>query len=131
MFEHRKSPLLPRPLFIRRLLKFGGISFALTLSSLLIGTAGYRTLEGMAWIDAFVNACMLLGGMGPVGELHTWGGKLFAGLYALYCGLIVIISMGILIAPIFHRFLHLFHLEAEAEPEEGGGTVGRKAKRPS
>ena len=65
----------------------------------------------MTWIDAFVNAAMILGGMGPVGELHTNAGKLFAGIYALYCGLIVIISMSILIAPIFHRFLHLFHLE--------------------
>ncbi len=76
--------------------------------------AGYRTLEGMAWIDAFVNSSMLLGGMGPVGELHTWAGKLFAGIYALYCGLVVIITMGILIAPLFHRFLHRFHMEAES-----------------
>ncbi len=131
MFEHHQAPLLPRRLFIRRLLKFGGISLGLTAASLLIGMAGYRVFEGMAWIDAFVNSSMLLGGMGPVGELHTWGGKLFAGIYALYCGLIVIISMGILIAPIFHRFLHLFHLEAEAEPEAAGGTVAHKAKRPS
>ena len=73
---------------------------------------GYRVFEGMDWIDAFVNAAMILGGMGPVGDsLKTYPGKLFAGVYALYCGLIVIISMSILIAPIFHRFLHLFHLE--------------------
>lgn len=115
MFEHRQERLLPRPLFYRRILKYGAISFGLAAVSLLIGILGYRHFEGMAWIDAFVNAAMILGGMGPLGELHTHSAKLFAGLYALYCGLIVVISMGILIAPIFHRFLHLFHLEAAAE----------------
>jgi phosphotransferase system glucose/maltose/N-acetylglucosamine-specific IIC component len=111
MFEHRGEPLLPRTLFIWRVFKFTTISFGLAAISLLVGIMGYRTFEGMAWIDAFVNAAMILGVMGPVGELHTNAGKLFAGIYALYCGLIVIISVGILIAPIFHRFMHLFHLE--------------------
>jgi hypothetical protein len=111
MFEHRREPLLPRALFIWRVLKFSVISLGLAVVSLLLGILGYRIFEGMAWIDAFVNAAMILGGMGPVGELHTNTGKLFAGVYALYCGLIVIICMSILIAPIFHRFLHLFHLE--------------------
>jgi len=115
MFEHRREPLLPRPLFFWRILKFGAVSLGLALASLVFGILGYRVFEGMSWIDAFVNAAMLLGGMGPVGELHTDAGKLFAGIYALYCGLIVIISMGILIAPIFHRFLHLFHLEVETD----------------
>ena len=123
MFEHRQEPLLPRPLFLWRILKFGALSFGLAAVSLIIGIFGYRTFEGMSWVDAFVNAAMILGGMGPVGELHTQAGKLFAGTYALYCGLIVVISMGILIAPVFHRFLHLFHLEAESgesgqEPSE-------------
>jgi len=111
MFEHRQEALLPRALFFRRLFKYGAISFGLVLSSLILGIIGYRFFEGMPWIDAFVNAAMILGGMGPMGELHTQAGKLFAGVYALYCGLVVIISMSILIAPIFHRFLHLFHLE--------------------
>lgn len=112
MFEHRREPLLPRSLFFWRLVKFGAVSIGLALVSLLVGVVGYRHFEGMSWIDAFVNAAMILGGMGPVGELHTDAGKLFAGTYALYCGLIVIISMSILIAPVFHRFLHVFHLEA-------------------
>ena len=111
MFEHRREPLLPRALFIWRVLKFAAISLGLAAISLLLGILGYRIFEGTAWIDAFVNAAMILGGMGPIGELHTNIGKLFAGIYALYSGLIVIISMSILIAPIFHRFLHLFHLE--------------------
>lgn len=118
MFEHRREPLLPRPLFFRRILKFAALSFGLAAVSLIIGIFGYRNFEGMSWIDAFVNAAMILGGMGPVGELHTGAGKVFAGFYALYCGLIVVISMGILIAPVFHRFLHLFHLEA-AESASG------------
>jgi hypothetical protein len=115
LFEHRQEPLLPRPLFLRRILKFAALSFGLAAVSLIIGIFGYRTFEGMAWIDAFVNAAMILGGMGPVGELHTQAGKLFAGTYALYCGLIVVISMGILIAPVFHRFLHLFHLKTGSD----------------
>ncbi len=120
MFEHRRQPLLPRPLFYRRLLKYGAASLGVALASLLLGILGYRYFESMAWIDAFVNAAMLLGGMGPVGELHSQAGKVFAGLYALYCGLVVIVSMGILLAPIFHRFLHRFHLEAAAEDSERG-----------
>lgn len=112
MFEHRQEPLLSRALFYRRLLKFAALSLGVALGSLLLGILGYRYFEKMPWIDAFVNAAMLLGGMGPVGELHTPAGKLFAGIYALYCGLVVIFSMGILLAPIFHRFLHNFHLES-------------------
>ncbi len=119
MFERRRERLLPRHLFIKRLVKYGAVSFGLAAVSLLIGILGYRQLEGMSWLDAFVNAAMILGGMGPVGELHTRAGKLFAGCYALYCGLIVVISMGILIAPVFHRFLHLFHLEVSEEDDRG------------
>ena len=120
MFEHRREPLLPRPLFLWRILRFGALSFGLAAVSLIIGIFGYRHFESMSWIDAFVNAAMILGGMGPVGELHTQAGKLFAGTYALYCGLIVVISMGILIAPVFHRFLHHFHLEAGSEHGDQG-----------
>jgi hypothetical protein len=67
----------------------------------------------MSWVDAFLNASMILGGMGPIGELHTNGGKVFAGCYALYSGLMAIIVVGVMAAPIFHRFLHRFHLETE------------------
>jgi hypothetical protein len=115
MFEHRKESLLPRPLFFWRIFNYGSISFGLILVSLVFGILGYRNFEGMPWIDAFVNAAMILGGMGPVGELHTDSGKLFAGIYALYCGLIIVISMGVLLAPILHRFLHIFHMEVEPD----------------
>jgi phosphotransferase system glucose/maltose/N-acetylglucosamine-specific IIC component len=113
MFEHRQESLLPRSLFFWRIFKYGAVSIGLALISLLLGILGYRNFEGMSWIDAFVNAAMILGGMGPVSELHTDAGKLFAGIYALYCGLIVVISIGILAAPLLHRFLHIFHLEVD------------------
>lgn len=79
--------------------------------SLFIGIIGYHALEGLTWIDSFLNAAMLLGGMGPVNNPATFSGKLFAGLYALYCGLVVILVAGVLLAPVLHRFLHRFHLE--------------------
>ena len=111
MFERRQEKLLPRSAYYRRLARHALISLAFIFGSLLIGVLGYRHFEGMTWVDAFVNACMILGGMGPVGELHTDSGKLFAGIYALYSGLGVIIALGFLFAPMFHRFLHRFHLE--------------------
>lgn len=112
-FEHRKDPLLPRSKFLWRLFRHAMLSLTFIVVSLAIGIIGYRHYEGMPWIDAYVNAAMILGGMGPVEELHTAGGKLFAGFYALYSGLIAIIAVGILAAPILHRFLHHFHMESD------------------
>jgi len=74
---------------------------------------GYRYFEGMAWIDAFANASMILSGMGPLNPLQSWGGKLFAGCYALYSGLALIVATGIILAPVIHRVLHRFHLETQ------------------
>lgn len=79
--------------------------------SLFGGMVGYRHFEGMSWTDAYLNAAMILSGMGPIGQLNTEGGKLFAGSYALYSGLVVVISTGIVLAPVVHRFLHRFHLD--------------------
>ncbi len=111
MFEHRTDSLLPHRQFLGRLARCGAVGAALIAFSLLIGMLGYHMLEGLSWLDAFVNASMLLGGMGPVDPLHTASGKLFAGFYALYCGFMVIAIAGIIFAPIVHRFLHRFHLE--------------------
>lgn len=111
MFEHSAQPLLSRRQFLRRLAQSSGFALALVAGSLLIGMVGYHLLEGLSWIDAFLNASMLLGGMGPVNAPVTYGGKLFAGLYALYCGLVVILVTGVLLAPVAHRFLHKFHLQ--------------------
>ena len=112
MFEHHHEKLLPRNLFLKRLAKYALISLVLVFASLAIGMIGYNLFEGFSWVDSFLNAAMLMGGMGPVGTLHTDGGKVFAGIYALYCGLIELVAIGIFAAPIVHRFIHHFHLES-------------------
>lgn len=119
-FEHRAQPILPRPQFFARLAQSGAISLVLITISLAVGMVGYHGLEHMSWIDAFLNASMLLGGMGPVNPPVTFGGKLFAGLYALYCGLAVILVAGVMLAPVAHRVLHRFHMEGrEPGPKSG------------
>ena len=111
MFEHRKEELLPRRLFVKRVINYSLLSFGTIGVSLLIGILGYHFFESLSWIDSLVNASMLLGGMGPVNALHTTAGKIFASLYALFSGMVLLVAVGILIAPVFHRFLHHFHLE--------------------
>lgn len=113
--EHKRQPLASRRLFAKRLAGSAALSATLIFLSLVGGMAGYHHFEKMSWIDAFVNAAMILSGMGPLGSLQTWNGKAFAGLYALYSGLVLILAMGIVIAPIVHRVLHRFNLEAENE----------------
>jgi hypothetical protein len=112
-FEHRTEPLIAPEQFIVRLAYSGVIALALIAVSLLVGMIGYHQLEGLSWMDAFLNASMLLGGMGPVNAPVTEGGKLFAGLYALYCGLAVLLVAGVILAPIAHRILHRFHMESD------------------
>lgn len=111
-FEHHTQPIIPPHQFLIRLAHSGIIALALIIVSLLFGMIGYHILEDQSWIDAFLNASMLLGGMGPVNTPITYGGKLFAGLYALYCGLAVIIIAGVVLAPVAHRILHRFHMES-------------------
>lgn len=111
-YEHRSEPLLPWRLFLlRRVGKTVATAAAIIAVSLLVGMLGYRLTEGMDWLDAFLNAAMILGGMGPVATLHTVAGKLFAGLYALYSGLVLVGTAGLLLAPFMHRLMHRFHLE--------------------
>jgi len=115
MFEHHSRPLAPRPVFARRLAASAAAGLALLAGSLFAGMIGYRYLVGdEKWIDAFVDAAMILSGMGPA--TTTFGsdaGKLFAGLYALYSGFAVIVMAGVVFAPVVHRFLHRFHLDME------------------
>lgn len=113
MFEHRQQPLLSPGKFLIRQLIFLTAAIGIIAGSLLIGVFGYHFFESLPWIDALVNASMILGGMGPVNELKTEAGKLFASFYALYSGIIFLISVGIIMAPLYHRFLHRFHLETE------------------
>jgi hypothetical protein len=110
--EHRAQPVVSPHRFIIRLAHSGIIALALIVVSLFVGMVGYHVLEGVSWLDAFLNASMLLGGMGPVTIPVTVGGKLFAGLYALYCGLAVILVAGVILAPVAHRILHTFHMES-------------------
>ncbi len=114
-FEHRAQPLLSPRQFLARMARSGVVALVLIAFSLGIGIFGYRFIEGLSWIDAFLNASMLMGGMGPVNTPVTFGGKLFAGLYALYCGLAVILVAGVVLAPVAHRILHRFHLEKRKE----------------
>jgi len=118
MFEHRSKPLLPRREFYWRLARSASMAALLVVFALGIGMAGYRAFEPMSWVDAFVNAAMILSGMGPVSSLQTDGGKIFAGCYALFSGLAFITSLGIIFAPVFHRFLHKFHLEESRRDQE-------------
>jgi hypothetical protein len=119
MFEHRSEPLLSKAAFRLRLVRHAGIAAGIVLGSLAIGIIGYHVLEGLGWVDATVNAAMILGGMGPVNELHTTAGKLFAAAYALFSGLVVLVIVGVLFAPAFHRFLHRFHIENESDDTAG------------
>ncbi|MGD0689781.1 MAG: hypothetical protein ABSA50_08420 [Candidatus Bathyarchaeia archaeon] len=114
MFEHRKDPLISRAAFLKRVVRYALIAFAIDAGSLAVGVIGYHVFEGLSWVDSLLNAAMLLGGMGPVNELHTTSGKLFASFYAIYCGVIFLVVAGILLAPIIHRFIHHFHLEADS-----------------
>ena len=111
MYESRKQPLLPGHRFARRLLTHSAAALGLLVVSLGIGMTGYVAFEHLSWIDAFLNASMLLGGMGPVDPPKTSGGKLFAGCYALYAGLVFIITAAVLFAPLLHRVLHRFHVD--------------------
>src|SRR5262245_27824227 len=107
----RKHVLPAWPAFARRLAASVAVGIGIILVSLLVGMVGYHYFEGMAWVDAFVNASMILSGMGPIGELKTDGGKIFAGCYALYSGLALISIAAIMFGPAIHRFLYKFHLE--------------------
>jgi len=111
MYERRGDKLLPPREFAIRVLRHGGIVVLVAGSALTIGVIGYHTLVGLSWIDALLNASMILGGMGPVDPVHTTAGKLFASFYALFSGLIIIAATGILLAPFLHRLVHKFHLE--------------------
>lgn len=109
MFEKHIDPLPPLSTFILRLLLSLLIALVLILVALYIGMLGYHIFEKMSWVDAFVNASMILSGMGPLGTLSTTSGKIFAGCYALFSGLLFISLIGIVLAPIIHRILHKFH----------------------
>jgi len=114
MFESRKKPLLPRRAFYVRVARSLTLALVMVLVSLSIGMAGYHFFEKLSWLDAFLNAAMILAGMGPVAAIQTTGGKLFAGCYALFSGLALLTTLAVVSAPLFHRFLHGFHLDTDS-----------------
>ena len=117
-YEHRTQSLASRKKFIRRLLWHILAALLIILVALGIGVLGYHQTEGLSWIDALLNSSMILGGMGPVAELHTISGKLFASFYALFAGMIFLVVIGLMLAPIAHRLLHWLHLEEEETTPE-------------
>jgi hypothetical protein len=115
MYEHHTAPLLTWPQFLRRLGRHSLAAAAIIVMSLGVGVLGYHGLEGLSWLDALLNASMILGGMGPVDVLHTESGKLFASFYALYSGVAFLVTAGVMVAPVAHRLLHRLHLVEGAE----------------
>ena len=113
--EHREQPLAPRAVFLMRVARYLALSAAIILFSLGIGVLGYHFTEGLPWLDSLLNASMILGGMGPVDPIRTDAGKWFASFYALFSGMVLLVAVGVLIAPVFHRFLHRFHLEIDEQ----------------
>lgn len=112
-YERRRQKVAPRAVFFRRLGRNAAFALSIIGASLLVGVAGYMGFERLNALDAFLEAAMLLGGMGPINAPVTVGGKVFAGIYALYAGILAIGTAGIILAPILHRVLHSFHVEDE------------------
>lgn len=115
MFEKYTQKIASKPKFYKRVFKSLLMASSIITISLLIGMLGYHHFENLSWIDSFLNASMILSGMGPATPLATDGGKLFAGLYALFSGIIFLISIAIILAPLYHRFLHKLHVEEDRE----------------
>ncbi|MDD2764845.1 MAG: hypothetical protein PHE83_12820 [Opitutaceae bacterium] len=114
MFEHRHDPLLPRREYYRRLTRHGLIALGLLSAGLGVGMCGYHYIENLGWIDAFANAAMIISGMGPLDPVKTAGGRIFAGCYAVFSGVAFLTTVGVLLVPVVHRFLHRFHLESSS-----------------
>lgn len=125
-YETKSQPLLTKSEFLQRMLGNLAIAIGVIGLSLLGGMIGYHHFEGLNWIDSYAEASMILSGMGPLSQLKTTGGKIFAGSYALYSGLLIIITTGFLLSPIVHRIMHSFHLEDdEDEVEEAKQGKGK------
>jgi hypothetical protein len=114
-FEHRQQKPIPFSTFLVRQAQYLFSAFLLLAIGLGIGVFGYHELESMSWVDSFLNAAMILGGMGPVDVLHTQAGKIFAGVYALFSGLMFLVAAGLFFSPMVHRLLHKFHFDAEQD----------------
>jgi hypothetical protein len=123
-FEKPGQPLAPRSRFRSRLLTNILAGALIVAAALGIGMAGYHWIAGMNAVDAFLNSAMILSGMGPVGDLNSSAAKIFAGTYAIFCGLLIFAVAGLILAPVFHRVLHTFHVEDDVAEK----TPGSKQK---
>lgn len=128
-FEKRYDPLASPAVFSARLRRNGIWAMAVIAVSMIAGMAGYMAFENMSVVDAFVNAAMILSGMGPLTPLTTTGGKIFAGVYAIASGLLLFAIAGLILAPVYHRILHRFHVEEQPEPESQTKPAPAKAGR--
>lgn len=120
MFEHHKKPLISRREFVSRQVRYLSFSMMILILSIGIGVGGYHVFGNLPWIDSFLNASMILTGMGPVDHLDTDAGKLFASFYALFSGVAFLTFVAVLFAPVYHRFLHKFHFSVEDDEKESG-----------
>ena len=131
MYESSSQPMISRRAFFRRLGWHVLLALAITIVSLVVGMLGYMTLGGLSLVDAFLNASMILGGMGPVDVLHADSAKVFAGVYALFSGFILLGVAGVILSPIFHRLLHAFHIDTDAtdaaDDKDDSAVEGAKA----
>ena len=119
IYEHYRQPLISRAAFFLRILLHVAIAAGIVVVSLAIGIIGYHVFEGLFWIDSTVNAAMILGGMGPVNQLYTNAGKLFAAFYALFSGIVFLAAVAVMLAPVAHRLLHRFHVEFDSDSSTG------------
>ena len=110
-YERRQDQLAPRSVFIKRIIASLVVALGIISVALLIGIAGYHYIAGFNWIDSLLEASMILGGMGPIKELPNDAAKIFASIYALFSGLILIALMGIILSPVVHRMMHKFHVD--------------------
>jgi hypothetical protein len=115
MFEHHRKELLSRQAFIKRQIMYVWFSLLILAASLGFGTAGYHFFGNLSFVDSFLNASMILTGMGPVDHLDSVSGKMFAAFYALFSGVAFLTFVGVLFAPVYHRFLHRFHLNLDED----------------
>ncbi len=117
MFEQKSASVISPAAFLRRMLRFSALSAAMILSALLIGVVGYRMTEHLDWIDALLNASMILSGMGPANTMLSVEGKLFASAYALFSGIVFVSCAGLFFAPMFHRIIHSLHADLDADSD--------------
>lgn len=115
--EGKYQPLAPLRVFYNRVVQCFLLTLVVIAFSLALGTAGYHYSEGLSWLDSLLNASMILTGMGPADQMKTAHGKLFSVFYSLYSGLAFLSLVAILLAPIYHRFMHRFHLDEEGRPD--------------